>query len=125
MYNLPIKLWGHHNKITAFYDALINSMMFSYILFITLVFTHALTANTSIERKKFYFPKLVISGLVWISKCISIFMDELNILAYYDNMFEPVEEPEFRDRVAWLIFTFVMFVYMVLQSIYLYRAYDV
>lgn len=52
-------------------------------------------------------------------------MDELNILAYYDNMFVFDEEAELNDRITWFVFIFIMLVYMVLETIYLYRAYDI
>lgn len=91
MYNLPIKLFGHFNTVTALYDSFINSMMFSYVLCLTLILTHGLTASFHLTWKEFYRPKLIMGGLLFISMWAAIFTDQLNMLTFYENqlIFEP------------------------------------
>ena len=74
-YNLPIKLGGHLNKTTAVYDSVINSFMFSFVICLTLVISHAFTAPKYLTRKQFYQPKLVVTALLWITMLVSLLAD--------------------------------------------------
>jgi len=117
---MPIKLGGHHNKITAVYDAVVNSVTFAHLLFLTLVFTHGLSAQATSTKIEFYLLKLVMCTIVAVSLGLSLYLDEMNIFAYYDLMFIQDQQAKFSAKISYIVFSVVLVVYMVLLSVYLF-----
>jgi len=122
LYNVPIKLGGHHNKITAVYDAFVNSVTFAHLLLLTLVFTHGLSAQENSEKKEFYLLKFVMCAIVAVSLGLSLYLDELNIFAYYDLMFVQDQQVKFNAKVAYIVFSVALVAYMALLAVYLFKA---
>ncbi len=103
-YNLPIKLGGHLNKTTAVYDSIINSFMYSFVICLTLVISHAFTAPKYLTKKQFYQPKLAVTACLWTAMLISLLADQFNWLAYVKTKFE--YDINAQSFASWSLFAF-------------------
>lgn len=119
-YNLPIKLGGHFNYATAVYDAVINSIMFSFVIYLTLVISHAFTAPKYLTKTQFYKPKLIVTALVWASLLVCLLADQLNWLSYVKSKFEYNTSAQKFVTLSLFAFSIMFLGYLVLQTYYLY-----
>ena len=66
--------------------------------------------------------KVVMCAIVTVSLGLSLYLDELNIFAYYDLMFVQDQQVKFNAKVAYIVFSVSLVAYMALLAVYLFKA---
>jgi hypothetical protein len=61
-------------------------------------------------------------AIVAVSLGLSLYLDELNIFAYYDLMFVQDQQVKFNAKVAYIVFSVTLVAYMALLAVYLFKA---
>lgn len=61
-------------------------------------------------------------AIVAVSLGLSLYLDELNIFAYYDLMFVQDQQVKFNAKVAYIVFSVALVAYMALLAVYLFKA---
>ena len=91
LFNVPYKYSLTTNKLTAIWDTFVNCSTMCFMLTLNLVVTHALTANTSLSKKQFYLPKLLIAFALFVTMSVWQYANYTNFLRYFKNDFK--EDP--------------------------------
>jgi hypothetical protein len=60
-------------------------------------------------------------AIVAVSLGLSLYLDELNIFAYY-VMFVQDQQVKFNAKVAYIVFSVALVAYMALLAVYLFKA---
>ena len=102
------------------FDGLFNGLMYSFVLFISLVVAHALLADPYMTWKKFYMPKICICvlnlALIWAYDVT----ETISELAFYKNHFKTDPDATKTFYVFFYIYCCFVLIYITVYAYYLY-----
>merc|ERR1712150_102758 len=102
---------------------LFNALMLAYVLWFTLVVTHAFMADQAQRSMRiFYLPKVGLGFCMFVVIMIYQVSDKYNSLAFYKNRFKTDPNTQSFFNIVYLIYCFVCLGYFSVYGYYLYNV---